>query len=84
MTKLTSMQIVGLRGAARFSEESTGQKWGSAHECHSSPAVMGSLLRRGLVNACWQEENPLHEPRRRWRWYQITPAGRLALQQEKG
>lgn len=65
MGNLTSMQIAGLRGVARFSETGAGQKWGSAHECHSSPAVMGSLLRRGLVDATWQEENPLHEPRRR-------------------
>ena len=75
---MTPRQRKALERVQRYSDDAM-VKWASASELCSTPAVMGSLVRAGLVNTCTQEERPLHERAFRYGWYQINAAGRAAL-----
>ena len=75
---LTAKERKALEAVSRFSASST-TKWASASELTSTPGVMGSLVRKGLVNKTEQEERPLHQRAFKYGWYQINEAGRTAL-----
>ena len=78
MVRLTIKQLSALKAVSRFSEKSS-VKWASAGDLGTSPQVMGSLVRKGLVNSTTQEERPLHQGVIRYGWYQINDAGLAAL-----
>lgn len=76
---MTPKQTEALSRVSRYSEQDT-VKWATASELCSTPGVMGSLVRAGLVNSTTQEDRPLHQGTIRYGYYQINDRGRAALQ----
>lgn len=75
---MTPKQITALRAVSRYSERAS-HKWASASELCTTPGVMGSLVRAGLVNRTTQSERPIGQRSYSYGWYQINDAGLAAL-----
>ncbi len=75
---MTPKQERALREVSRYSEQSN-IKWADSSELCTTPGVMGSLVRLGLVNSCTQREHPLGERPFFYGLYQINQRGIVAL-----